>query len=43
LTFKYAKEEMHAQEKELVSAFLRSIKNESSEKESILALKGRRN
>lgn len=42
LTAKYAREEIHHKISELVTAFMRSIKAESSEKETVLALKGRR-
>jgi Interferon-related developmental regulator (IFRD) len=40
LTAKYAAEELQGKSEELVSAFLKSIKAESSEKETVLALKG---
>ncbi|KAH0542046.1 hypothetical protein FGG08_003511 [Glutinoglossum americanum] len=39
LTVKYAAEELHGKSEELVGAFLKSIKAESSEKETVLALK----
>ncbi len=41
LTAQYAEEEIRGKEAELVVAFLKSIKEERSEKETILALKGR--
>ena len=40
LTAQYAEEEIRGKEAELVVAFLKSIKEEKSEKETILALKG---
>lgn len=40
LTTQYAEEEIRGREIELVSAFLKSIKSESSEKETVLAIKG---
>lgn len=40
LTTQYAQEEIRGKEAELVSAFLKSIKAESSEKETVLAIKG---
>lgn len=40
LTAQYAEEEIRGKDAELVVAFLKSIKAETSEKESILALKG---
>lgn len=40
LTIQYAEEEIRGKEIELVSAFLKSIKSESSEKETVLAVKG---
>lgn len=40
LTAQYAEEEIRGKDAELVVAFLKSIKAEASEKESILALKG---
>jgi hypothetical protein len=40
LTAKYAAEELHGKSEELVGVFLKSIKAESSEKETVLALKG---
>ena len=40
LTAQYAEEEIRGKEAELVVAFLKSIKDEKSEKETILALKG---
>ena len=40
LTAQYAEEEIHGKDTELVVAFLKSIKAETSEKETILALKG---
>ncbi|KAI9784264.1 MAG: hypothetical protein M1839_002324 [Geoglossum umbratile] len=39
LTAKYVAEELHGKAEELVGAFLKSIKAESSEKETVLALK----
>ena len=41
LTSQYAEEEIRGREAELVAAFLKSIKAESSEKETVLAIKGR--
>ena len=41
LTTQYAEEEIRGKEAELVAAFLKSIKEEKSEIETILALKGR--
>lgn len=41
LTAHYAEEEIRGKEAELVTAFLKSIKAESSEKETILAMKGK--
>ena len=40
LTAQYAAEEIRRKDAELVAAFLKSIKAETSEKETILALKG---
>jgi hypothetical protein len=40
LTAKYAAEELYGKSEELVGAFLKSVKAESSEKETVLALKG---
>lgn len=40
LTAQYAEEEIRGKEMELVVAFLKSIKEEKSEKETMLALKG---
>ena len=40
LTSQYAEEEIRGKEAELVVAFLKSIKEEKSEKETILAMKG---
>ena len=40
LTAQYAEEEIRGKDSELVVAFLKSIKAETSEKETILALKG---
>ena len=40
LTTQYAQEEIRGKEAELVTAFLKSIKSESSEKETILAING---
>lgn len=40
LTNQYAEEEIRGREAELVAAFLKSIKAESSEKETVLAIKG---
>lgn len=40
LTTQYAEEEIRGKEPELVSAFLKSVKSESSEKETVLAIKG---
>lgn len=41
VTSQYAEEEIRGKEAELVVALLKSIKTESSEKETILAIKGR--
>lgn len=41
LTNQYAEEEIRGRESELVASFLKSIKAESSEKETVLAIKGR--
>lgn len=41
LTSQYAEEEIRGREAELVAALLKSIKAESSEKETVLAIKGR--
>ena len=41
LTSQYAEEEIRGKEAELVAAFFKSIKAESSEKETILAIKGK--
>lgn len=41
LTSQYAEEEIRGREPELVASFLKSIKAESSEKETVLAIKGR--
>ena len=41
LTAQYSEEEINGKEEELVAALLKSIKTESSEKETNLALKGR--
>lgn len=41
LTTQFAQGEIRGKEAELVSAFLKSIKSESSEKETVLAIKGR--
>ena len=41
LTAQYVEEEIRGKEAELMVAFLKSIKEEKSEKETILALKGR--
>ena len=41
LTAHYAEEEIRGKEAELVTACLKSIKTESSEKEAVLAMKGR--
>ena len=41
LTSQYVEEEIRGREAELVAAFLKSIKAESSEKETVLAIKGR--
>ena len=41
LTVQYAEEEIRGKEDELVAAFLRSIKDERSEKEAVLATKGK--
>lgn len=41
LTAQYAEEELRGKEAELVVAFLKSLKEEKSEKETILALKGK--
>lgn len=43
LTAQYAEEEIRGKDTELVIAFLKSIKAETSEKETILALKGEQN
>lgn len=43
LTAHYAEEEIRGKEAELVTAFLKSIKTESSEKETVLAMKGGQN
>lgn len=43
LTAQYAEEEIRGKEAELVVAFLKSIKAETSEKETILATKGKCN
>ena len=40
LTSRYAEEEIRGKETELVASFLKSIKLEASEKETILAIKG---
>lgn len=40
LTAQYAEEEIRGKEAELVAAFLKSIKEEKSENETVLALKG---
>ena len=40
LTSQYAEEEIRGKEAELVVAFLKSIKEDKSEKETILAMKG---
>lgn len=40
LTAAYAEEEIRGKETDLVTAFLKSIKAETSEKETILAMKG---
>lgn len=40
LTSQYAEEEIRGKETELVVAFLKSIKAESSERETVLAIKG---
>ena len=40
LTAHYAKEEVGSRASELVTAFLKSIKAESSEKETVFAMKG---
>lgn len=40
LTIQYAEEEIRGKEAELVSAFLKSVKSETSEKETNLAIKG---
>ena len=40
LTSQYAEEEIRGKEAELVIAFLKSIKEEKTEKETILAMKG---
>lgn len=40
LTAQYAEEEIRGKESELVTAFLKSVKEEKSEKETILAIKG---
>ena len=41
LTAAYAEEEIRGKETSLITSFLKSIKAETSEKESILAMKGR--
>ena len=41
LTSHYAEEEIKGKENDLVASFLKSIKSETSEKETILAMKGR--
>lgn len=43
LTAQYAEEEIRGKEAELVVAFLKSIKEEKTEKETILAMKGTNN
>ncbi len=40
LTSQYAEEELRGKEAELVVAFLKGIKEEKTEKETILAMKG---
>lgn len=40
LTAQYAEEDIRGKEEELVAAFLKSIKTEVSERETILAMKG---
>ena len=40
LTAQYAKEEIQGKEAELVGAFLKSIKEEKSENETVLSIKG---
>ena len=40
LTSQYAEEEIRGKEAELVAAILKSVKAESSEKETVLAIKG---
>ena len=40
LTSQYAEEEIRGKEAELVVAFLKSIKEEKTEKETMLAMKG---
>ena len=40
LTAQYAEEEIRGKEVELVTAFLKSIKEEKSENETVLAIKG---
>lgn len=40
LTSQYAEEEVRGKEAELVVAFLKSVKEEKTEKETILAMKG---
>ena len=40
LTGQYAEEDIRGKEAELVAAFLKSIKTDSSEKETVLAIKG---
>lgn len=40
LTSQYAEEEIRGKETELVAAFLKSVKAESSERETVLAIKG---
>ncbi len=41
LTSQYAEKEIRGKEAELVTAFLKSVKAKSSEKETVLAIKGR--
>lgn len=41
LTSQYAEEEIRGREAELVAAILKSVKAESSEKETVLAIKGK--
>ena len=43
LTNQYAEEEIRGKEGELVTAFLKSIKEEKSENETVLAIKGGQN